>query len=42
MRTQQDFLQAYQRDHRNPTNQRIHMICVPVIVFSKVRAMYWE
>ncbi|MBB86609.1 MAG: hypothetical protein CMP06_04815 [Xanthomonadales bacterium] len=40
MRTQQEFLQAYQRDHQNPTNQLIHMICVPVIVFSTLGLLW--
>ncbi|WP_348673069.1 Mpo1-like protein [uncultured Abyssibacter sp.] len=40
MRTRQELLQAYQRDHQNPTNQLIHMICVPFIVFSTLGLLW--
>jgi uncharacterized membrane protein YGL010W len=31
---------SYSADHRNPTNQLIHVICVPAIVWS-VTALFW-
>lgn len=40
MRTQQQFLSAYAESHRNPVNQLIHYICVPVIAFSTL-ALLW-
>lgn len=32
---------SYSADHRNPTNQLIHVICVPLIVWS-VLALLWS
>ena len=40
MRSQSEFLAAYSRDHQHPTNQLIHMICVPVIVFSTLGLLW--
>lgn len=40
MRTMQDWLDGYSADHRNPTNQVLHWICVPPIVWSVV-ALLW-
>lgn len=34
MRTIDEWLTLYGRDHQNPTNKIIHWICVPVIVFT--------
>lgn len=34
MRTQQQFLKDYAASHRNPANQVIHFICVPIIFFA--------
>ena len=34
------LLDQYSGDHQNPTNQVIHVICVPAIVWS-VTAMLW-
>lgn len=34
MRTQRQFLDEYSKTHRNPTNVRVHTICVPVIFFA--------
>jgi uncharacterized membrane protein YGL010W len=34
MRTIDSLLAQYQESHRNPTNELIHFVCVPVIVFS--------
>ena len=28
------LLEQYSDSHRNPTNERFHMVCVPLIVFS--------
>ncbi len=40
MRTQQQFLNEYAVSHRNPANQLIHFICVPVIVFSTLGLLW--
>jgi len=40
MRTMQSWLDGYSADHRNSTNQVIHWICVPPIVWSVV-ALLW-
>jgi uncharacterized membrane protein YGL010W len=34
MRTIDTLLEQYSESHRNPTNELIHFVCVPVIVFS--------
>lgn len=34
MRTIDSLLAQYRESHRNPTNELIHFVCVPVIVFS--------
>jgi uncharacterized membrane protein YGL010W len=34
------LLDQYSDDHQNPANQRIHLICVPAIVWS-VTALLW-
>lgn len=34
------WLGSYSEDHRDPTNQAIHLVCVPLIVWS-VLAMLW-
>jgi uncharacterized membrane protein YGL010W len=34
MRTIDTLLAQYSENHRNPTNELIHFVCVPVIVFS--------
>ena len=36
LRSVHDWLDEYGESHQNPTNKRIHWICVPVIVFSVV------
>jgi len=38
--TIESLLDQYTSDHLNPVNQRIHLICVPAIVWS-VTAMLW-
>ena len=34
------LLDNYSADHQNPTNQLIHLVCVPLIAWS-VSAMLW-
>lgn len=41
MRTMQDWLDSYSRDHQHPTNQLLHWICVPLIVWCAV-ALLWS
>jgi len=36
----EQWMQAYSRDHQNPTNKLIHKVCVPLILFS-VLALLW-
>ena len=40
MRPVDAYLDQYSADHRNATNQWIHLLCVPAIVWS-VTAMLW-
>lgn len=40
MRPVDTYLDQYSADHRNATNQWIHLLCVPLIVWS-VTAMLW-
>ncbi len=40
MRTMQDWLDGYSADHRNPTNQIFHWLCVPPIMWSVI-ALLW-
>jgi uncharacterized membrane protein YGL010W len=40
MRSMQDWLDSYSGDHRNPTNQVFHWLCVPPIVWSVI-ALLW-
>ena len=40
MRSMQDWLDSYSSDHQNLTNQRLHWLCVPPIVWS-VLALLW-
>lgn len=40
MRQIDALLDQYGEDHRNHTNQRIHLLCVPAIVWS-VTALLW-
>jgi uncharacterized membrane protein YGL010W len=39
-RSMRDWLDSYSRDHQHPTNQVLHWICVPLIVWSAL-AMMW-
>jgi len=34
MRTARNWLDEYSLNHRNTVNQRLHFVCIPVIVFS--------
>lgn len=36
MRTTEEWLTEYAESHRNPVNQRIHRICVPLILWAVV------
>ncbi len=40
MRRVDELLDQYSSDHRNSTNQAIHLVCVPAIVWS-VTALLW-
>ena len=40
MRPVDALLYQYSSDHQNPTNQSIHLVCVPAIAWS-VTAMLW-
>ncbi len=40
MRRVDELLDNYSMDHQNPTNQLIHVFCVPAIVWS-VTALLW-
>lgn len=40
MRRIDELLDQYSSDHRNTTNQSIHLVCVPLIVWS-VTALLW-
>ena len=40
MRDMQSWLDSYSSDHQNPTNQTLHWICVPPIVWSVI-ALLW-
>ena len=40
MRRVDELLDNYSMDHQNPTNQMIHVFCVPAIVWS-VSALLW-
>ena len=35
-----ELLEGYGRDHQNATNQTIHLVCVPLILWSVI-AMLW-
>lgn len=40
MRSEAQFLAEYAVSHQNPTNQVVHMICVPVIFIASI-ALLW-
>ena len=35
-RSMDDWLDAYGESHQNPTNKKVHFVCVPVIFFTIV------
>lgn len=41
MMTLKQYLNAYAKSHRNPTNQKIHFVCVPAILISTL-ALGWS
>ncbi len=41
MRTANQWLAEYAASHQNPTNQRIHLFCVPAISFA-VLGLLWQ
>ncbi len=40
MKNLQQWLEEYGADHRNPTNQKVHRVCVPLIFLSVVAFLY--
>ncbi len=40
MRSIHDWFSEYNESHRNPTNKRLHWICVPLIVVSLVGLLW--
>lgn len=40
-RTIDTLLAQYSDSHRNPTNELIHFVCVPVIVLSLLGMLWW-
>ena len=40
MRTINEWFGNYAADHRNPTNRAIHWICVPVIMWAVIAALW--
>lgn len=40
MRNMQDWIDSYSADHRNPTNQVLHWLCVPPILWAVI-ALLW-
>lgn len=40
MRSVNDWFDSYGADHRNPTNQTIHWICVPAILWAVIAAVW--
>jgi uncharacterized membrane protein YGL010W len=40
-RTIDTLLAHYSESHRNPTNETIHVICVPAIVLSLLGMLWW-
>ncbi|MEE2750107.1 MAG: Mpo1-like protein [Myxococcota bacterium] len=41
MRTADEWFDAYGESHQNPTNKAIHLVCVPVILFTTV-GLFWS
>jgi len=40
MRTADEWFEAYGDSHQNPTNKKIHWVCVPLIVFSAIGLLW--
>lgn len=40
MKNLQQWLDEYGADHRNKTNQKVHLVCVPLIFLSVVAFLY--
>ncbi|HEX7324416.1 MAG TPA: Mpo1-like protein [Rhodanobacteraceae bacterium] len=40
MRTVNEWFGSYAADHRNPTNRAIHWVCVPVIMWAVIAALW--
>ena len=40
MKTIQEWLSEYAVSHQNPTNKKVHFVCVPVIFFTVVGLFY--
>ena len=40
MRTIHEWFGSYAADHRNPTNRKIHWVCVPVILWAVIAALW--
>lgn len=40
MRGVEDWLQAYGESHRHPANERLHWVCVPLIMLSLVGLLW--
>jgi len=40
VRTRKQFLDEYGVSHRNPINQVVHFVCIPVIVFSTLGLLW--
>ncbi|MBX2904042.1 MAG: DUF962 domain-containing protein [Chitinophagales bacterium] len=40
MKTIQNWLDEYAVSHQNPTNKKVHFVCVPVIFFTIVGLLY--
>jgi len=36
MRTLREWLDEYSRSHVNPVNQKVHFVCIPLIMFSVI------
>ncbi len=41
MRSFDDWMNDYGQDHKNPINQKIHLFCVPLILFS-ILGLLWN
>ena len=37
----QSWIDWYAQDHRNPVNHAIHVVCIPLIVFSTLGLLNW-